>query len=127
MRLGLALSCAVLLATATHAADKKPLTAEEMKTLLANGLTVSSSDMRGGANFTGKVTYAPDGTLSGSLAFNGQQPIPLTGTWKLNGARLCRTISPLQPQEVCETWVKTGDKEVTHQVGTNEVGISRWQ
>jgi hypothetical protein len=119
--------CAIALAGGANAADKKPLNADEMKSLLANGLSVSSSDMRGGQNFTGQVTYAANGTLSGTLTFKGKEPIPLSGTWKLDGAKLCRTINPLQPQEVCESWLRNGDKEVVHQVGTAEVGISRWQ
>jgi len=118
---------AVLFGTGAVAAEKTPLTAAEMKALLGNGLSVSSTDMKGGKSFTGKITYAPDGTLAGTLTFTNQPPIALSGTWKLDEARLCRTISPLQPQEVCETWLKSGDKEITHRVGTTEVGISRWQ
>jgi len=126
MRRSLCCVCLVLVGSAAIAADKKPLTAAEMKELLGNGLAVTSTDTQGGKSFVGKVKYVPDGTLVGTLTFTGGQPIDLAGTWKLDGARLCRTITPLQPQEVCETWVRSGDKEITIRVGASEIAVSRW-
>jgi hypothetical protein len=72
------------------------------------------------------MTYATNGTLSGAVTFPGKAPIDLKGTWKLDGPRLCRTILPFQPQEICETWLKSGSNEVTIQVGNTEIGVSRW-
>ena len=109
------------------AAEKPPLTGVELSALLANGLSVSATDMRGGKNFTGQLTYAPGGTLSGAITFAGKPPVAVSGTWKIDGSRLCRTIVPLQPQETCEVWLKSGDKEVTIRVGNTDVGMSRWQ
>jgi hypothetical protein len=83
--------------------------------------------MNGGKNFTGKVTYVSGGSLSGTITFTGKQPVPISGTWKVEGGKLCRTIVPLQPQQVCETWVRSGNKEVTIRVGNGDVGVSRWQ
>jgi hypothetical protein len=108
------------------AAEKPQLTDQEMKALLGMGLSFSSMDMQGGKNFTGRVTYASDGTLSGTITFTGRPSIAFAGTWKLDGSRLCRTIVPLQPQEVCETWLKSGEKEVTIRVGASEIAVSRW-
>ena len=108
-------------------AEKVPLTEPELNELLANGLSVSSTDMFGGKYFTARMTYATNGTLSGAVTFTGKAPIDLKGTWKLDGPRLCRTIIPLQPQEVCETWHKSGSNEVTIRVGNTDVGVSRWQ
>jgi hypothetical protein len=108
-------------------AEKVPLTGPELSALLAKGLSVSSTDMVGGKNFTARMAYAADGTLAGAVTFTGKAPIDVKGTWKLDGARLCRTIVPLQPQEVCETWHKSGTNEVTIRVGDTDVGISRWQ
>ena len=108
-------------------AEKVPLTGPELNALLANGLSVSSTDMQGGKNFTGQMTYAANGTLSGAITFTGKSPINVKGTWKLDGPRLCRTIAPLQPQEVCEMWLKSGSNEVTIRVGNADVGVSRWQ
>ena len=108
--------------------EKVPLTGPELDALLAKGLTVSSTDTMGGKHYTARMTYAADGTLSGAVTFPGRAPIDLKGTWKLDGPRVCRTILPLQPQEVCETWVKSGSSnEVTVQVGNIEIAVSRWQ
>lgn len=124
-----ALILLVAMATADRAfpAEKVPLTGPELDALLANGLTVSSTDMLGGKHYTAHVTYATNGTLSGAVTFPGKAPIDLKGTWKLDGPRLCRTILPFQPQEICETWLKSGSNEVTIQVGNTEVAVSRWQ
>ena len=125
-----ALVLLAIMATADRAfpGEKVPLTGPELDALLAKGLTVSSTDTMGGKHYTAHMTYAADGTLSGAVTFPGRAPIDLKGTWKLDGPRLCRTILPLQPQEVCETWVKTGSSnEVTVQVGNIEIAVSRWQ
>jgi hypothetical protein len=108
-------------------AEKVPLTGPEISALLTKGLSVSSTDMLGGKNFTAHMTYAANGTLSGAITFTGKAPIEVKGTWKLDGPRLCRTIVPLQPQEVCEIWLKSGRNEVTIRVGNADVGVSRWQ
>ena len=110
------------------AAEKVPLTEPELNALLANGLSVSSTDMLGGKYFTAHVTYATNGTLSGAVTFNnGKAPIDVKGTWKLDGPRLCRTILPFQPEEICETWLKSGSNEVTIRIGNTDIGVSRWQ
>src|SRR5215218_8752232 len=109
------------------AAEKVPLTGPELTALLAKGLAVSSTDMVGGKNFTATMTYAANGTLSGAIIFTGKIPVDVKGTWKLDGPRVCRTIVPLQPQEVCETWHKSGSNEVTIRVGNTDLGVSRWK
>jgi len=129
----LSLGVLVLLAAMTAAAsdafpaEKVPLTGPELNALLAKGLSVSGTDMQGGKNFTARMDYAANGTLSGAVTFSGKPPIDIKGTWKLDGPRLCRTIIPLQPQEICETWHKSGSNEVTIRVGNTDVGVSRWQ
>ena len=107
---------------------KVPLTEPELNALLANGLSVSSTDMLGGKYFTARMTYATDGALSGTVTFNnGRAPIDVKGTWKLDGARVCRTILPFQPELICETWLKSGSNEVTVRVGDINLAVSRWQ
>ena len=114
--------------SAAFSADKVPLTETELNALLANGLSVSSTDMLGGKYFTAHMTYATDGTLSGAVTFNnGRAPIDLKGTWKLDGPRLCRTILPFQPEQICEVWLKSGSNEVTVRIGETDIGVSRWQ
>ena len=103
-----------------------PYTAPEMQALLAKGLLVSSSDLEGGKVFTGRVTLAADGKLSGTITPAGDKAIALTGNWKLKGAQLCRTIEPIEPGEVCETWVKSGNKQATIQVNGKAASINKW-
>jgi hypothetical protein len=109
------------------AQQKTPLTAAEMQTLLTKGLAVSSSDLGGGSEFTGRVNLAANGRLSGTITVAGHGAIALSGTWQLKGARLCRTIMPIEPQEVCETWVRSGPKEATVVVNGQPTSINRWQ
>jgi hypothetical protein len=125
-RSALILLAAMATADRAFPAEKVPLSGPELDALLANGLTVSSTDMLGGKHYTAHMTYATNGTLSGAVTFPGKAPIDLKGTWKLDGPRLCRTILPFQPQEICETWLKSGSNEVTIQVGNTEIGVSRW-
>jgi hypothetical protein len=128
MRFISALALAVVLAGGAAVAQaKKPFTDAEMKVLLGKGLAVTSSDLEGGSAFTGRVNLAADGNLSGSITPAGQQPIAITGTWKLKAGRLCRTLAPVQPEEICETWLRSGPKEAVIQVDGKETSINRWQ
>ena len=122
----LILLAAMAAADGALAAEMVPLTGPELDTLLAQGLSVSSTDMLGGKYFTANMTYAANGTLSGAVTFGGKPPIDVNGTWRLDGPRLCRTIIPFQPQEVCEIWLKSGSNEVTIRVGNTDMGVSRW-
>jgi len=119
------LSLACLSATAV-AQTKTPYTAAEMQALLATGLVVASSDLKGGSEFTGRVNLAAGGKLTGTITASGQT-VPLDGGWKLKGAQVCRTLGPVQPEEVCETWLKSGPKEATIAVNGKETSINRWQ
>jgi hypothetical protein len=104
-----------------------PYTAAEMQALLAKGLMVASSDLDGGKVFTARITLAAGGQLSGALTPAGDKAIPVSGTWKLKGAQVCRTLAPIQPEEICETWVKRGAKEATIQVDGKDASINKWQ
>ena len=104
-----------------------PYTAVEMLALLAKGLTVASSDLDGGKVFTARITLAAGGQLSGALTPAGDKAIAVSGTWKLKGAQVCRTLAPIQPEEICETWVKSGPKQATVQVDGKDASVNRWQ
>lgn len=119
--LGIVVACG-----AAWAQSKTPYSAAEMQALLAKGLLVNSMDLRGGTEFTGRVNLAADGRLTGTITVAGEKPIPLAGGWKLKGAQLCRTLGPVQPEEVCETWLKSGVKEATIQVDGKDSSINRW-
>jgi hypothetical protein len=111
----------------TFAQDRKPFTAAEMQALLAKGLLVNSSDLDGGKVFTGRVTLSADGKLSGTITPAGDKAIALSGAWKLKGSQLCRTIDPIEPDEVCEAWLRTGPKEAVIQVNGKNASINKWQ
>jgi len=121
----IALGLAVAAASAA-AQDKKPFTAAELQALLGKGLTVASSDINGGKVFTARITLAADGRLSGALTPAGDKAIPVSGVWKLKGAQVCRTLEPIQAEEICETWLKSGAKEAIIVVGGKEASINRW-
>src|SRR5688572_8994856 len=121
------LALAFMLISADAFAAGPPLSAAEMKALLAKGLVVTSSDRDGGKEYTARIHLEADGRLSGSLTPAGQRPITVSGVWQLKGAQLCRTLAPIQPDQVCEVWLKSGNKEVVVQVGDKEVAVNRWQ
>jgi hypothetical protein len=112
-----------LLTPALAAGGQKPLTAAEMQALLSNGLTIAIMDLDGGKKYQGSVTIKADGTQTGSLVQTAKSPIALTGTWKLKGAKFCRVLKPVSENEVCETWVKTGDKQITVMIGGKPVAL----
>ena len=116
----------VALAGFATAASAQPYTASEMQSLLSKGLVVASSDIDGGKTFTASITLASGGALSGSLTPAGNEAIKVSGRWKLKGAQVCRTLEPVQPEEICETWVKSGPKQATIQVDGKNVSINRW-
>lgn len=118
----------VLIGSNAFAQAKRPLNAAEMQALVGKGLSVASIDNEGGKKFSGRVNLEPGGRLTGSLNVPGHGAVPLNGTWKLQGNRICRTLGPAQPEEVCETWLRAGTaKEVTVQVDGKDVSINRWQ
>jgi hypothetical protein len=125
-----ALACCLLLLAggAALGADRVPYSAAEMQALVGKGLSVSSSDLEGGRYFTGRVELAPGGRLSGTLSVRGQGQVALSGIWRLRGGQLCRTLEPVEPAEVCETWLKgSGAKEAIIQVNGQETSVNRWQ
>src|SRR5262245_45547935 len=85
----------VLVTTSTVAQERKPLTAADMQALLSKGLQVSSSDLKGGKEFTGRITLTADGKLTGTVTPTGDKAIPVSGIWKLKGAQPCRTLPPI--------------------------------
>jgi len=122
------IACAMIfLAGNAFGQDRKPYSAAEMQALLGKGLVAATSDLEGGKTFTARITLAAGGQLSGTLTPAGDKAIAVSGVWKLKGAQVCRTLAPLQPDEICETWFKTGPKEAIVQVDGKDVSINRWQ
>ncbi len=127
VRLSLFVLGMALAGNAAFAQGNTPYTAAEMQVLLGKGLLVNSSDLEGGKTFTARITLGPDGKLSGSLTPAGDKAIAVSGVWKLKGAQVCRTLAPIQPDEICETWVKSGAKQATIQVDGKNASINKWQ
>lgn len=123
----IAVAAALLAAGSAWAQQKQPVNAADMRALLAKGLVVNSSDLSGGKQFTGRVHLEAGGRISGTLNVVGHGQVALTGAWKLNGAQLCRTLAPVEPNEVCETWLRTGPKQAVVQVNGRETSINNWQ
>jgi hypothetical protein len=107
-----------------EAADGKPLTAGEMKALVANGITIGIVNAPGDPEYKGSITINADGTQAGTVTMGGKPPTALTGTWKLKGNQFCRILKPVSDKETCETWVHTGDKEVAVMVGKKRLGLN---
>ena len=124
----LILLSSMLIADGASAQGKRALTAAEMQALVGKGLSVSSMDAAGGRQFTATVNLEPGGRLTGSMNVVGHGTVALNGTWRLQGAQVCRTLGQVQPEVVCETWMRAGNaKEVAVVVGGKEVSINRWQ
>src|SRR3954463_4817336 len=121
----------LLIASATifagSAVAQTAYTAPEMQALLAKGLAVASSDLDGGKVFTARITLAAGGQLSGALPPPGDKASAGAGTRELKGAQVCRTLAPVQPEEICETWVKSGPKQATIQVDGKDASVNKWQ
>jgi hypothetical protein len=83
--------------------------------------------MQGGKVYTARIVLSAKGGLSGSLTPVGDRAIALSGKWTLKAAQLCRTLAPVQPEEICETWLKSGPKGVVIQVDGKEVAMNSWQ
>src|SRR4051812_31070341 len=116
-----------MLISGSAAGQNAAYSAAEMQALLGKGLVVASSDMEGGKTFTARITLAANGQLSGALTPAGDKAIAVSGVWKLKGAQVCRTLAPLQPEEICEVWIKAGPKEAIIQVDGKSASINRWQ
>jgi hypothetical protein len=116
-----------MLISGSAAGQNAAYSAAEMQALLGKGLVVASSDLEGGKTFTARINLGVGGQLSGTLTPAGDKAIPVTGAWKLNGAQVCRTLAPIQPEEICETWLKNGAKAAIIQVNGKDASINRWQ
>ncbi len=126
MRHAALLAVSVLAFSQSANAAGPALNAQELKTLLAKGLVVTSTDLKGGREYTARINLAADGRLSGSLTPIGHAAIAVSGIWRIKGNQVCRTLAPLQPEEICETWLKSKEKEIVIQVGGKEVAVNRW-
>ena len=105
-----------LMASAAIAANQAPLTGDEIRALIGKRLTVN---LRGAGaagevpGLMGTLTILPDGSERGRIAAQGSDPFAVSGAWKIKDGRFCDLLRPVSAFEVCQTWVRTGNKEIT--------------
>lgn len=113
-RMSVFISTAVLVAFAigfSAQAQEKPsgvlLTAEELKTLVEPSLLISGRNEV--TNFWFGTLLLRDGILYDVLTDTAGNGGPITGKWRLDGDKFCRTSFPQFPQEVCRNWYRVAD------------------
>jgi hypothetical protein len=102
------------------------MTGPELKALMQNGKTLSLGG--GGSGYQGSLTINADGTASGSATTDKGKVIEIQGTWRVKGNKFCRSWKGLDGgKEVCETWRKNSDNNVTVLVNGKNIGVNSWQ
>jgi hypothetical protein len=84
-------------------------------------------DLDGGKTFTARITLAAGGQLSGTLTPAGDKAIPVSGHLEVKARRSAARLRRYQPEEICETWVKSGARQATIQVDGKDASINKWQ
>lgn len=83
------------------------LTAEELKTLIEPSLLISGRNEV--TNFWFGTLLLRNGILYDVLTDTAGNGGPITGKWRLDGDKFCRTSFPQFPQEVCRNWYRVAD------------------
>jgi len=118
----LTLIAAVMFAEQSRAEE---MTGEELKALLANGLTLTLGGPM--ETYDGELRLDPDGKGMGYAEFENGNKIDITGTWEIRGDQFCRKWAFNEFKEVCETWNKIDDNrvEVLSEDGSR-IGLNSW-
>ncbi|NNG03543.1 MAG: hypothetical protein HKM95_05510 [Inquilinus sp.] len=105
-------------------ASRQDMTGEELRALLANGLTVKLGGA--GEGYAGEVRLSPDGNGVGQATFEDGRSLDVTGTWTIEGDRFCRAWKFNDFKRECETWRKLGDNKAEVFVDGERVGLNSW-
>lgn len=125
MNLRLLTLLASLLALPAIAQDGPAMTGKQLTELLAKGATLQLGG--DGMGYKGKLTLAADGTGKGSAKTDDGTKITLSGKWRIDGNKFCRTWADLDGgKEVCETWHLTSGRSVQVYVDGKMVGANSW-
>jgi hypothetical protein len=106
-------------------ARAEEMTGDELRALLANGLTMTLGGPT--ETYDGELRLEPDGKGTGYAVFESGKKIDITGTWEIKGDQFCRKWTFNEFKEKCETWNKIDEKrvEVISDDGS-VIGINSW-
>lgn len=104
--------------------NPQDMTGEELRTLLADGLTLTLGGA--GEGYTGRLTLEPDGTGVGAARFENGRRLDVTGTWTVEGDQFCRQWKFDDFKRECETWRKIGSNKVAVIIDGERVGVNSW-
>lgn len=121
-------SLLMLSATVATAADKpkppRPMNAEQIAALLANGTTIKVTGAS--SHYSGKFVLTADGKGSGTATVNGKD-VTVSGTWQIKRNLFCHVWQGIDEKEVCEAWVPIEAKKALILMKKVEVGIVTWE
>jgi hypothetical protein len=120
------LAATLLIGGAAAAAEKQKMTGQELTALLGQGKELILGGP--GKGYAGTLSLGADGKGKGQVKLDNGQVIPIEGVWAIKKDKFCRTWKGGRDagKEICETWVKTGDKSVEVMVGKKDLGTNSW-
>ena len=117
---------AVLFASSAAFSQDGQMSGDELKALLSAGKEISLGGP--GTGYSGSLMLNTDGTGAGNAKTDdGKKTFVLTGSWSIKGNEFCRAWKEFDKgEEVCESWVKTGNRQVDVLVAGKKVGVNHW-
>ncbi len=126
-----AIIVAVAVGLPAEAAKKKAkgvaMTGAELHVLLDDGQDL----ILGGAGmgYEGSLALKSDGTGEGDVKTSTGEIFAIKGVWRITGDKFCRTWEGGRDagKEICERWLRSGDKSVTVMVDKKNYGVNSWK
>ena len=100
------------------------LSGEALKALLMEGRTYSIAGAD--ESYAGTLALQPDGTAVGTAKTRGGKSVDVSGTWVIKGNQFCRKWKFNAPKEICESWMQTGEREITVFIDDEKIGTNSW-
>lgn len=121
----LAMGLCLLAASGASAAEK--MSGKQLTALLKDGKEIMLGGP--GKGCSGTLMVAADGTAKGEVKTDSGDVIAIEGKWAIKKDRFCRTwVGGRDPgKEICETWVKSGDRSVDVFKGKENIGTNSWK
>ena len=114
----------IVISAASWPSHAQDMSGEQLKLLLANGLTMMLGGP--GEGYGGTVRLEADGTGAGSAMADNGKTFDITGTWTIEGDRFCRKWKFDNFKKKCETWKILGAKKVEVRVDGKKIGVNSW-